>query len=297
MRCLRPASITLLVAVLGMPPSTAAQQPTAESWAAVDSAIGRAGRSQPGGVQRYGFPRADLRVTLDGLQLKPTLALGSWVAFKRDGGHTIAMGDLVLLETEVAPVITKLHEMGVRQTALHNHLQRESPSVMYLHIEGDGDAVAIGRAVRSALELTGTPPAAAPAPTAPIQLDTTQVASIIGQPGAINGGVYQLVVPRAETIRAHGMEIPPSMGVGTVINFQPVENGKAAITGDFVLTGEEVAPVIKELNSAGIAVTALHSHMLSEEPRLFFMHFWAVDDALKLARGLRAALARTGLRH
>jgi len=297
MRRLIAASVPLFAAVLALPADAAAQQPTAESWSAVDSAIGRAGRSQPGGVQRYGFPRADLRVTLDGLELKPSLALGSWVAFKRDGGHTMAMGDLVLLETEVAPVITKLHEMGVRQTALHNHLQRESPSVMYLHIEGDGDAVVIGRAVRSALELTGTPPAVAPAPTAPIQLDTAQVGSIIGQRGAINGGVYQLVVPRAETIRAHGMEIPPSMGVGTVINVQPVENGKAAITGDFVLTAEEVAPVIKELNGAGIAVTALHSHMLSEEPRLFFMHFWAMDDALKLARGLRAALDRTGARH
>jgi hypothetical protein len=236
-------------------------------------------------------------VTLDGLELKPSLALGSWVAFKRDGGHTMAMGDLVLLETEVAPVIAKLHEMGVRQTALHNHLQRESPSVMYLHIEGNGDAVAIGRAVRSALDLTGTPPAAASAPAAPISLDTAQVASVLGQHGAISGGVYQLNIPRAETIRAHGMEVPPSMGVGTVINFQPTDGGKAAITGDFVLTSEEVAPVIKELNGAGIAVTALHSHMLSEEPRLFFMHFWAVDDPLKLARGLRAALDRTGIRH
>src|SRR5678816_2536527 len=121
MRRLIAASVPLFAAVLALPANAAAQQPTAESWSAVDSAIGRAGRSQPGGVQRYGFPRSDLRVTLDGLELKPSLALGSWVAFKREGGHTMAMGDLVLLETEVAPVITKLHEMGVRQTALHNH--------------------------------------------------------------------------------------------------------------------------------------------------------------------------------
>ena len=289
------AYLVVFAGVFGTAGSIVAQQQSTE-WASVDSAIGRAGRSQPGGVQRYSFPRADLRITLDGIQLKPALALGSWVAFRKDGGHAIAMGDLVLLETEVASVISRLHEMGVKQTALHNHLQRETPSVMYLHIEGEGDPVAIGRAVRAALERTGTPPASPPAAGAPIALDTAQVASIIGQHGAVNGGVYQLNVPRAEVIKAHGMEIPPSMGVGTVINFQSTEGGKAAITGDFVLRSEEVAPVIKELDGAGISVTALHSHMLAEEPRLFFMHFWAVDDAVKLAKRLRAALDRTGIK-
>jgi hypothetical protein len=266
-------------------------------WSAVDRALGRPGKPQPGEVQKYSFPRSDLHVTVDGIALKPALALGSWVAFKRTGGSAddaMAMGDLVLAETEVPDVISKLQAGGVRQTALHNHLQRESPAVMYLHIEGQGDPVKVAETIRAALATTKTPAAATPGqPPVAFPLDTTALAREVGYGGTVNGGVYQLSAPRAEPVRMEGMEIPASMGVATVINFQPTGKGKAAITGDFVLTAAEVNPVIRTLQQNGIAVTALHSHMLEEEPRLFFMHFWANDDALRLARGLRVALDKT----
>jgi hypothetical protein len=270
------------------------KQPTTRNWSAVDSALGRKGATQPGDVMRYGFPRGDLQVTVAGVQVKPALALGSWVAFRDAGdGQTMAMGDLVLAESEVAPVMRALQDGGVQQTALHNHVLGETPHVMYMHIAAHGDAVAIARTIRAALDHTATPPAppaAAAAASAPIDLDTAAVARTLGVAGKVNGGVYQVSVPRRETIRESGHDVPPSMGVATAINFQPTGGGKAAITGDFVMRASEVNAVIRALQTAGIDVTALHSHMLDEEPRLFFMHFWANDDAMKLARGLRAAL-------
>ena len=269
----------------------------AGDWAAVDRAIGRSGKAQPGEVQKYSFPRSDLHVIVAGIGLKPALALGSWVAFKRmdsSGGEAMAMGDLVLTETEVPGVVAKLQAGGVLQTALHNHLQHESPRVMYLHIEGRGEPAKLAEVIRSALASTRTPPAAAPPQGGPpFPLDTAALGHALQRSGAVNGGVYQVSVPRAEPVRAEGMEIPPAMGTATAINFQPTGDGKAAITGDFVLTAEEVNPVLRTLEEQGIAVTALHSHMLTEEPRLFFMHFWANDDAMRLARGLRLALEHT----
>jgi hypothetical protein len=269
-----------------------------QDWAAVDKAIGRAGARQPDGVQKYSFPRTDLRVTAGGVPVKPALALGSWFAFKRTGSGTaaMAMGDLVLLESEVAPVVSKLQAMGVEQTALHNHLRGEVPRVMYLHIQGVGDPVKVATAVRAALGETGTPSAPATAGSDRFDLDTASLASALGYTGKVTGGVYQVSVPRAEPVRMGGMEVPPAMGVATALNFQPTGTGKAAITGDFVLTGDEVNPVLRLLREGGVAVTAIHSHMLGEEPRLFFMHFWANDDALKLARSLHAALGRMKVR-
>lgn len=276
-----------------------AQTPKA-AWGDVDRALGRVGSIQPGDVQKYSFPRADLHVTVGGVEVKPALALGSWVAFKRMSGsnnQVMAMGDLVLLESEVSPVISKLQAGGVQQTAFHNHLQHESPPVMYLHIQAQGDPLEIGEAVRAALALTKTPPARPAAAAGPsFGLDTVQLASALGYKGKVNGGVYQVSVPRAEPVRLGTMEVPPSMGVATALNFQPTGSGKAAITGDFVLTADEVNPVIRSLRDGGVEVTALHSHMLGEEPRLYFMHFWANDDAAKLARTLHTALGHMKVR-
>jgi hypothetical protein len=270
---------------------------SAGDWSAVDRAIGRSGKAQPGEVQKYSFPRSDLHVTVADVAVKPALALGSWVAFKRmdsSASEAMAMGDLVLTEAEVPAVVAKLQAGGVHQTALHNHLQHESPRVMYLHIEGRGEPTKLAEVIRSALTSTRTPPAAAPPQGGPpFPLDTAALGHALQRRGAVNGGVYQVSVPRAEPVRAEGMEMPPAMGVATAINFQPTGDGKAAITGDFVLTVEEVNPVLRTLEEQGIAVTALHSHMLTEEPRLFFMHFWANDDAVRLARGLRLALEHT----
>jgi hypothetical protein len=207
------------------------------------------------------------------------------------------MGDLVLLETEINPVMTKLIENGAEITAVHNHLLRASPATFYMHVGGQGDPVRLATAIRSALAESKTPltPPAPPATQPAIDLDTAQLDEIIGAKGQANGGVYQFGVPRRDPVNESGMQIAPAgpMGLATGINFQPTGGGKAAITGDFVLTAEEVNPVIRALRANGIEVTAIHSHMLAEQPRLIFMHFWANDDALKLARGLRAALDKT----
>jgi hypothetical protein len=265
-------------------------------WQKVDDALGRK-PAVSGDVHRYGFPRSDLAVTLDGVSIKPALALGGWVAFKPMHGEAMVMGDLVLLETEINPVMLKLIEGGLEITAVHNHLLRASPATFYMHVGGHGDPAKMAAVIRDALGASKTPlatPAAASPPQA-VDLDTAQLDRIIGVKGQTNGGVYQFGVPRRDAVIESGMSIAPvgPMGVATAINFQPTGGGKAAITGDFVLTNDEVNPVIKALRSNGIDVTAVHSHMLDEQPRLFFVHFWANDDALKLAKGLRAALDKT----
>jgi len=279
-----------------------AQQTSQADWKPVEQALGKAGSMQPGEVYKVSFPRSDLKVTAAGVQLKPALALGTWVAFKRMGDMTVVMGDLVLTESEVTPVLSKLQQGGVQTTALHNHVLNESPRVMYMHIHAMGDAVTIAKAIHDALALTKTPFAGSPsAATAELGMDTKQIDQIMGQSGKVNGGVYQFSIARADEIadsamQGHNMVIPPAMGLAQAINFQPTAPGKAAITGDFVLLASEVTPVMKALRENGIEVTAVHSHMLTDSPHLFFMHFWANDDALKLARGLRAALDRVNVK-
>ena len=275
-------------------------------WKPVGDALGKPGSELPGGVYRVGLPRTDLKVTLDGVQVKPTLALGSWVAFQKMGAEAAVMGDLVLTESEITPVLTKLTAGDIKITALHNHLLRSSPATFYMHILGHGDAVKMASVLHGALSLSGTPfpakatagtqsqaTAAVPAPE--IDLDTAMINQTLGAKGQVNAGVLQFGIPRADKITDEGMTVPPSMGTGEAINFQPTGSGKAAITGDFVLTSDEVEPVMNELRKNGIEITALHSHMLDEKPRLFFMHFWANDDAKKLATGLRAALDKVNL--
>jgi hypothetical protein len=262
---------------------------------AVSDAIGRPGSLQPDGVMKYSFPRSDLTVVVAGVTLKPALALGSWVAFRRlSPNMAMVMGDLVLTEDEVAPVMQALQTGGVQQTALHNHLLNESPRVMYMHVAAHGDATRIARAIHDALARShtplGTPAAAAPATNT---LDTATIARVLGRAGKLSGVVYQITVPRSERIMEDGHEVPPSMGLATSINFQPTDGNRAAISGDFVLRDSEVNPVIKALLAHGIQPVAIHSHMLGEQPRLYFMHYWANDDVMKLATGLRAALDLT----
>ena len=292
MKTLTALPALIVIAGLMTQPESAAAQKAAD-WTSVEAALGRKGALQPGDVMKFSFPRSDLTVIARGVQLKPALALGSWIAFKRVADRsTMAMGDLVLLEDEVEPVMEALQKGGVEQTALHNHVLGEIPRIMYMHISAHGDEAKIATAIHDALSLTKTPlspPAAATSAT--IDLDTAAVARELGYSGKVNGGVYQVAIPRAEKVYENQMEIPSSMGIATAINFQPTGAGKAAITGDFVMIGREVNPVLRALRSHGIDVTAIHSHMLSESPRLFFMHFWANDDAVTLAKGLHAALS------
>lgn len=261
-------------------------------WSKIDQAIGKKGADLPGGVHKYGLPRSDLQVTVDGVTIKPALALGSWLAFQPAGEGAMVMGDLVLTDTEISPVMQRLIEGGVEITAIHNHLLRTSVPVLYMHVGGHGDPVKLAEVLRAGLALSKTPLSQAPAAPspAPIELDTAAIERTLGYKGNANGGVYQFSIPRAEQVSEGGMAVPPSMGTATALNFQPTGGGKAAITGDFVLLGAEVNPVLKVLRQHGIEVTALHSHMIEDSPHLFFMHFWAHDDALRLAQGLRSAL-------
>ena len=263
-------------------------------WTKVDAALGKTASVQ-GDVHRYGIPRTDLQVTLDGVAIKPALALGGWVAFEPVQDGALVMGDLVLTETEVNPVMSKLLESGIEITAVHNHLIRANPPTLYMHIHGHGDPLAMAAAIHAALTDSKTPFGASVAPAAStvlIGFDTDKLDAAIGAKGKVNGGVYQFSVSRKDTITEKGIPIPPAMGTAIAINFQPTGDDKAAVTGDFVVTAEEVNPMIRALRENGIEVTAIHSHMLDEQPRLFFVHFWGNDDAVKLAKGLRAALEK-----
>lgn len=273
-------------------------KPQGPDWRAVETAMGRPAVTQPPDVHRFSFPRSDLDVMVGSVKVKPALALGGWVAFMARGTATVAMGDLVLTSDELAPVLRRLQQGGIEQSAIHHHLVGESPRVLYVHIHGQGDAVQLATTIRAAVATTRIPAPAASSPAlgALFALDTAAIARTIGTSGRVNGGVYQISVPRAESIREGEVEIPPSMGLATAINFQPTDSGRAAITGDFVLLGSEVNPVIRTLTENGIEPTSLHNHLLEETPRLFFLHFWAHADAAKLARGLRAALDRTNSR-
>jgi Domain of Unknown Function (DUF1259) len=268
----------------------------AEDWFdAVANGLGKPGAEMPGGVYRVSLPRTDLKVTVDKVEVKPAFALGSWLAFKKMGNEVMAMGDLVLLDTEINPVMSKLFEAGIAVTALHNHVLRGTPNTMYMHVNGHGEPGKLAAALHLALAQSATPMGggAPPAPQADadrVDMDTAAVEQALGHKGKVNGGVYQVSVKRADAVKEGGMEVPEAMGSAIAINFQPTGGGKAAITGDFVLAADEVNPVAAALRQNGIEVTAIHNHMLNDEPRLFFMHFWANDDAAKLARGLRAAL-------
>jgi hypothetical protein len=285
-----------VVSVIGMPASAPAVSP---DWKAVEQALGKSGQLQAGDVFRVGMPRTDLNVTVKGVPVKPGFALGSYAAFKQEGDHAMVMGDLVLLDAEIPAVMSGLLGNGLEVTAVHNHLNEMSPHVMYMHYEGHGDAIRLAKGLRQALSASATPfgsapPAAAAGPT----LDSKSIEQALGRQGRdVGGGVFQITVPRKEAITALGQPLLPAMGVVTVMNFQATGDGKAAITGDFVLIDREVNVVARALRQHGIEVTAIHNHGLADTPRLFYMHFWANDDPAKLAQGLKAALDQTNSQH
>jgi Domain of Unknown Function (DUF1259) len=277
-----------LVCVLSIPMFVRAQGVTT---ATIDQALGRSGQ-KTGDVYRVGFPRTDLHVSVNGLAIKPGLALGSWSAFLGTDDHAMVMGDLVLLEEELNPVMAKLRSSGFEITAVHNHLMEETPKVLYLHYMGHGPAAQLATSLRAALSVSKTPlekPSAGteePAPPAWVKA----VEDAVARKGTFKGGVLSYGVPRSDTIKMAGMTITPAAGVGEAINFQAADSGNVATTGDFVLTADEVNPVISELQGHHIVVTALHSHMLTEEPRLFFMHFWSLGSPESVGAGIKAAL-------
>jgi uncharacterized protein DUF1259 len=293
------AIATAGMAFVGPAPGRAiAQQASEADWKAVEQALGRSGQMMPGDVFRIAMPRTDLKVKVQGVDVKAGFALGSYAAFKKMGKDAMVMGDLVLLDEEVQNVMARLLAKGIAITALHNHLNEMSPHVMYMHYSGHGDAVQLATSLHEALSASATPlgpssaaPAAASGGPA---IDQKQVEAALGRTGKVNNGILQVSVARSEKImEGTAVELLPAMGVNTALNFQPTGDGKAAITGDFVLVDREVNGVAKALREHGIQVTALHNHGLDDSPRLFYMHFWANDDAVKLARGLKAALDLT----
>jgi hypothetical protein len=287
--------ILAIAAVTGL--TIASPASAAIDWSKVDEALGKTGNNQPGDVHKYSLPRSDLQVTVDGVAIKPSLALGGWLAFKPMGEQTMVMGDLVLTEQEVNPVLTKLLAGGITVTAVHNHLLRAQPATFYMHVAGEGDPIKLATGLHDALSASRTPLGGTPAPAAQasLDLDTAKLEQTLGYKGNASSGVYQFSIPRGDTITDDGMAIPPAMGTAIAINFQPTGGGKAAITGDFVLMGKEVNPVAEALRQNGIEVTALHNHMLDDQPHVYFVHFWANDDAAKLAQGLRAALDKVNV--
>jgi hypothetical protein len=266
-------------------------------WSSVEKVLGKKGTVQDN-VFKISYPRSDLKVKVGDFSVAPGLALGSWIGFimKSDGmkmdGNAMMMGDLVLLEKEVGPVISKLLSQNLQVTAIHNHLLNEQPAIKYVHFSGKGDAEKLAEQIKSVLEVTGTPLSSPPVQTQQTSPDWSAVEAILGSTGKKNGNLLQYSFARNEKLTEGGMEMPPYMGMAIAINFQMSEN-KTAITGDFVLLADEVNPVLKALTDNGIAVTALHNHMLYDNPRLFMMHFWAVNDPGKLAKGLKAALDLT----
>lgn len=261
--------------------------------AKIDKVLGRSGQ-KTGEVYRIGFPRTDLKVTVAGVEVKPGLALGSWAAFSGSDANAVVMGDLVLLEGELNPVMSKLRSAGFEITGVHNHLVNETPHVLYMHYLGHGNAEELARSLHSALAVSktplGTPAPPAPAPATPPAF-VKAVEDTLGRKGQFNGGVLAFGIPRAETITENGMTLTAPQGVAESINFQETTAGQVATTGDFVLIGEEVNPVISALEEHNIQVTALHSHMLTEQPRLFFMHFWVAGNTESVAQGIKAALS------
>jgi hypothetical protein len=277
------------VALAGVGPAAQAQT------APLQQVLGRA-PAVTGDVQRFSFPRSDLNVTVDGVKVQTALALGGWLAFRPMGGanHWEVMGDLVLTQDEVKPVLQKLVAGGLTITALHNHLLRAQPFVMYAHVHGMGDPAAMARTLRDALALTKTPMAPPGPPPTTTPLDRAALERIMGRKATIGGGgVLQFSIPRAKPVTEDGKPIPGPMGVTTGINFQAAGAGQVATTGDFILTGDEVEPVVAALTKGGVEVTALHSHMVGEQPRTFFMHFWAVGAPDQVAGTLKKAVDLT----
>jgi hypothetical protein len=260
----------------------------------IAKAMGKEG-DLTGEMYRVSFPRSDLTVKVGNVVIKPALALVSWAAFVKSGSTAISYGDLVLLDDEINPVISKLEERGIELSALHNHLLHENPRIMYIHFVGRGNEVEMAKGIWEALALTKSPLVSTPAsPEAKPEL-AREIERIIGYEGVMGGGVFHIVVPRND-IHVHAMDaaIPGSIGMNTPLNFQ-LDGKNAAINGDFMLLAAELNPLIKILRANGIEVASVHNHMLDDEPRLIFMHFWAHGDAVDLAKGLKAALMRIGL--
>ncbi|MDH6129690.1 DUF1259 domain-containing protein [Kitasatospora sp. GP82] len=272
--------------------------PTTEAdWRGVAQALGRPGNLIRGTYYHTAFPRGDLCVVSRGVTVTPGLALGSHVSFVRySDGSRMLMGDLVVAEGELQRVTDALQAQGIAQTAIHKHLLAQTSDVWWTHVCAHGhDEVALARGLRAALDHTCTPPPTPPVPLQPIDLDTAGIDAALGAKGTNNGDVYTCVFVRRETVTDEGHILPPGLGATTAFNFQPLGRGRAALSGDLAMVAGEVQEALKALRRGGIDLVELHNHGLTDEPRLFFTHLWAVGDAVTLAGALRPAVVATNV--
>ncbi|HEY3273462.1 MAG TPA: DUF1259 domain-containing protein [Methanocella sp.] len=266
-------------------------------WAPVENAMGVKGTVYDDGTLSFDIPR-NISVTLDGVKLAEGSDLSHEVHLMKTGNQAMIMGELVVMENEVNAITQKLIVAGLNETALHNHMLREKPHILYMHFNGYGDPVALAGKVRDITESLSGGVARSDDTTATDMavsnsLDTARLDRITGGQGKADGGVYSYSIPRGDNVTMNGMTLSPHMDISEQISFQPLGSGKAALVGELTLKADEVGPVIKAFADHGIEVTALHSHMLEEQPRLFYLHTWATGDAETLARGARAALDQT----
>ncbi|MFE0380368.1 DUF1259 domain-containing protein [Streptomyces inhibens] len=279
-------------------PSPVEPVPTVLSdWEHVANTLGRTGDMKRKAMYHTSLPRRDLRVCSRRIVVKPALALGSHVSFIRYADKsTLVMGDVVVTEHELQPFTDALHEHKIGQTAIHKHLLSQTPDIWWIHVHGHGhDTVALASGLRAAFDRTGTPPPLPPTPQQSVDLDTAGIDAALGVKGSLDDGIYKCIFVRREKITDGNLVLPPGLGSTSAFNFQPLGGGRAAISGDCAMIAKEVQDVLVALRRAGAELVELHNHGLTDEPRLFFTHFWAVGDGVKLARALRPAVAATNV--
>jgi hypothetical protein len=295
--------IAILIVSLAAGPMTGAGQdasppPTGLDTARIEQLTGAKGKLDPSeaGVFKVSVPRSDLTVTAAGVHLTPPMGLTSWASFKRTGDHIVVMGDTVMLEDQVNPVLSAALDNGLEVTALHNHFFWDSPKVMFMHIGGVGDetklAAAVGKVLAKIKETSGGKGDIPRADIDPSKttLDPTKIEAVIGQKGQLADGVYKVTIGRSTQM--HGQAVATAMGVNTWAAFAGSDE-QAVVDGDFAMRESELQAVLKALRGAGIDIVAIHQHMAGEEPRILFLHYWGVGRTQDLARGLRAALDQT----
>jgi hypothetical protein len=250
------------------------------------------------GEYKITVPQHDLKIVVDGFKIIPAMGLGSWTCFTPCADSVMAMGDIVLTETDLAPVQQEVIKQGFAITAIHNHFVRNHPNVMYMHIDGKGKVEKVAASVKAIFdkvkEVRGHDPKESKADSVTNTINIPMLDSIIGYKGEWGKGVYKYTIGRPDVmLQEHGISVSSFAGFNTWAAWQGTAE-KAAVAGDFAMLENEVGPVIKALIENGIEVVAVHNHMVYEQPRIFFLHYWGVGPAEKLARGLRAALDQTG---
>lgn len=284
---MRALGFLLLIAAA---PAPARAQADTATWNAVGRVL-KSPAAPAAGYVRYNFPRRDIALTVGDVSVSPALALGAWAGFAGGADSAVAMGDLVLLASELPAALRELGAQGLEVTAIHNHLAGETPQITYVHFHGEGPVLRLAQAVDRVLARTAVPrPVAAAAPQ-PVTIDTAMVFRVLGIRGRASGAVAQLgpvLVPGAVTMG--GRTLVPAMAYGTPINLQMVKPDRMVAAGDFAVLGERVAPLVSALATHGITAVAMHTHLIGEAPKVYFIHFWGDGKPADLLAGLRSAL-------